>query len=180
MDVLDCLQGSDWDPFSLSFSLLSHAMYFEQKALLRELVIGAMGGRDLTITGIGGGVSHRPNIHHAPGREWNDLSPVFASTQVNLNCTPWPRSCHHRVFQIAACRALAVTDWRDDAAPLFEPDAEAVYFHSLEELPEIIDRFATYPKEGEAIAEAGHQRFLAHHTAAHRMAELSNNLNQLI
>jgi len=180
VDVLDSLQGRDWDPFSLPFSLLSHAMYFEQKALLRELVIGAVGARDLTITGIGGGVSHRPNIHHAPGREWNDLSPVFASTLVNLNCTPWPRSCHHRVFQIAACRALAVTDWRDDAALLFEPDTEAVYFHSLEELPEIIDRFATHPKEAEAIAEAGHKRFLAHHTAAHRMAELSNILNQLI
>ncbi|MFP6736009.1 MAG: glycosyltransferase [Rhodospirillales bacterium] len=179
MDVLDCLDG-DWDVWSLPFSLLSHAMYFEQKALVRELVIAAMGGRDLTITGIGGGVSHRPNIHLGEGRAWDDLSPLFSSTRINLNCTPWPRSCHHRVFQIAACRALAVTDWRDDAAALFEPDVEAVYFQSLSELPDIIDRFLSHPDEAEAIAEAGHRRFLAHHTAAHRMAELSNILNQLV
>ena len=133
-----------------------------------------------TITGIGGGVSHRPNIHLGEGRAWDDLSPLFSSTRINLNCTPWPRSCHHRVFQIAACRALAVTDWRDDAAALFEPDVEAVYFQSLSELPDIIDRFLSHPDEAEAIAEAGHRRFLAHHTAAHRMAELSNILNQLV
>jgi spore maturation protein CgeB len=180
VDLLDCLSGDGWDPFSLAFSAMSHAMYFEQKALVRELVIEAAGGRDLTITGIGGGVSHRPNIHHGEGRSWDDLSALYCSTRINLNCTPWPRSCHHRVFQIAACRALAVTDWRDDAVALFEPDVEAVYFQSLAELPDIIDRYLAHPGEANAIAEAGHRRFLAHHTAAHRMAELSNILNQLV
>lgn len=179
VDVLDSLPD-DWDAFSLPFSLISHAMYFEQKALVRELVIEAVGTHDLHITGIGSSVSHRPNIHMRQGRAWNELSPLFCSTRINLNCTPWPRSCHHRVFQIAACRALAVTDWRDDAAALFEPDLEAVYFRSLDELPEIIDRFLSHPAEAGEIAEAGYRRFLAHHTAAHRMAELSRILDQLV
>ena len=91
-----------------------------------------------------------------------------------------PGAGRGRVCQVAAGRALAVTDWRDEAAALFEPDVEAVYFQSLDEVPDIIDRFLSHPDEAEAIAEAGHRRFLAHHTAAHRMAELSNILNQLV
>ncbi|NQV54663.1 MAG: glycosyltransferase, partial [Rhodospirillales bacterium] len=179
VDTYDVL-SADWDAWSMPFSLISHAMYFEQKALVRELVIDAVEGRDLHITGIGSGHSHRPNIHMHEGRAWNELSPVFSSTRINLNCTPWPRSCHHRVFQITACKGLAVTDWRDDAIELYEPDLEVVYFKTLDELPEIIDRYLKSPKEADEIAEAGHRRFLAHHTAAHRMAELSPILGQLI
>ena len=113
-------------------------------------------------------------------REWDDLSPVFCSATVNLNVTPWPRSCHHRVFQITASRALTVTDWREDSLELYEPDTEVIYFHTLDELPEILDRFTSYPEEAQPIAEAGYRRFIAHHTAAHRMADLSNKLYELL
>ena len=179
VDFLDALDGS-WDPWSLEFSLMSHAMYFEQKAVVRELVIEAMHGRPLSITGIGSATNLPANVTVHAGRVWNELSPVFASALINLNCTPWPRSCHHRVFQTTACRALCVTDWRDDAAKLYEPDHEVVYFRSLAELPEIVDRFTADPGAARRIAEAGYRRFNAHHTAAHRMAEFSAILDRLL
>ncbi len=179
VDVFDAL-AADWDPHALPFSLISHDQYFEQKALIRELVVESVGGRDIHITGIGSAGFDRPNVTMHEGREWHDLSPVFCSATVNLNCTPWPRSCHHRVFQITASRALAVTDWRDDAVSLYEPDNEVIYFQSMDEIGEIIDRFAAAPDEAVKIAEAGYRRFLAHHTAAHRMAELSGKLYDIL
>jgi spore maturation protein CgeB len=179
VDLLDSLNGA-MDPRSLAFSLISHAMYFEQKAVVRELVVEAMAGRPLSITGIGSASNLPANVKLHSGRAWHDLSPVFASSLINLNCTPWPRSCHHRVFQTTASRALSVTDWREDAISLYEPDREVVYFRSLDELPEIVDRFTAEPAAARKIAEAGYRRFLAHHTAAHRMAEFSSVLEKLI
>ncbi len=179
VDVYDAV-GKDQDVWSLPFSLISHAMYFEQKALAREQLIHAMGDREIHIHGIGSASTDRANVVMHEGREWHDLSPLFCSSTVNLNLTPWPKSCHHRVFQITASRALAVTDWREDSLPLYEPDREVIYFKSLEEVPEIVDHYTAHPDEASKIAEAGYRRFLAEHTAAHRMAELSNYLYELI
>ena len=105
---------------------------------------------------------------------------VFSSATVNLNLTPWPRSCHHRVFQITASQALVVTDWREDALELYEPDTEVIYFKSLKELPDLLDRFINHPEEAETVSQSGYRRFLAHHTTSHRMTELSQLLYQLI
>ena len=179
IDVFEAI-GAAWDAETDTFNKISHAMYFEQKALMRELVIHAVGERALHITGIGSAALNRENIIMHEGRDWHDLSSVFCAATVNLNATPWPRSCHHRVFQITASRALSVTDWRKDSLALYEPDKEVIYFESLDALPSILDRFSAHPEEAVPIAEAGYRRFLAHHTAAHRMAELSGLLYQLL
>ena len=73
-----------------------------------------------------------------------------------------------------------MTDWREDATLLFEPDEEAVYFKSLKELPELIDRYLKDPEERARIATAGRRRFLSEHTVGHRMAEVSAKLYDLI
>ena len=179
VDVFEAI-GAIWNAETDAFSKISHAMYFEQKAMMRELVIQSVGERTMHITGIGSSISNRQNIVMHEGREWYDLSPVFCAATVNLNVTPWPRSCHHRVFQTTASRSLCVTDWREDSLALYEPDEEIVYFESLDALPEILDRFSAHPNEAVPIAEAGYRRFLAHHTAAHRMAEVSSLLYELL
>ena len=178
-DPIDTLDGA-YDPHSLAFSLIAHAMHFEQKAIARELVIEAMHGRPLSITGIGSASNLPLHVTTHRGREWNDLSPLFCSSLINLNTTQWPRSCHHRVFQTTASRAFCISDWREDAVALYEPDREVVYFKSLDELPDIIDRFTAEPAAARKIAEAGYRRFLAHHTVAHRMAEFSAILERVL
>ena len=179
VDVFDTL-ANNWNPRSLPFNLISHAMYFEQKAVVREQIVAAVGEREINITGIGSAQLSRDNVIAHEGRKWNELSPVFCSATVNLNATPWPRSCHHRVFQITASRALAVTDWREDSLDLYEPDSEVIYYRCLDELPDILDRFINHPDEAKPVAEAGYRRFVAQHTVAHRMAELSNKLYDLL
>jgi len=179
VDVFDQI-GDQWDASSVEFSKLSHALYFEQKALAREQIIHAIGDREIHIVGIGNAKTDRSNVIIHEGREWHDLSPLFCSSVINLNLTPWPRSCHHRVFQIAASGAFVLTDWREDAVALFEPDEEVVYFKSLEELPDLVDRYQNFPKDRARIATAGRRRFLNEHTSAHRMEELSEKLYELL
>jgi spore maturation protein CgeB len=179
VDVFETI-GADWDAGSDEFNKISHAMYFEQKALAREQLIHAVGSQELHIVGIGSAITDRSNVIMHEGREWHDLSPLFCSSDINLNLTPWPKSCHHRVFQVASCGAFAMTDWREDAVLLFEPNEEAVYFKSLKELPDLVDRFLRDPEERARIATAGRRRFLSEHTASHRMAEVSAKLYDLI
>jgi spore maturation protein CgeB len=179
VDVYDCI-GDNWDVSSDEFNKISHAMYFEQKAIAREQLIHAVGAQEIHITGIGSVITDRANVIMHEGLDWNDLSPLFCSSVINLNLTPWPRSCHHRVFQISASGAFVMTDWREDAVALFEPDEEAVYFKSLQELPDLIDRYLKDPKKRKRIAAAGRRRFLNEHTAAHRMSELGAKLYELL
>ena len=179
MDVFDLL-SKEVDPFSNNFSTLANAMYFEQKAIVREQIVEAIGNREIHITGIGSAEFENNNVFMHPGRRWDDLSRVFCSANVNLNATPWPRSCHHRIFQITASRALVVTDWRDDALELYEPDKEVIYYKSLEELPDILDHFKNHPKDKESVVEAGYHRFLACHTVERRMKEFSDKLYDIL
>jgi|TARA_B100000315_G_scaffold258173_1_gene309382 spore maturation protein CgeB len=179
VDVFEVVSDA-WGANSDEFSKIAHAMHYEQKALAREFLIHAVGDQELHFTGIGSATTNRDNIIMHEGREWHDLSPLFCSSAINLNLTQWPRSCHHRLFQIAASGAFVLTDWREDALTLFEPDVEAVYFKSLDELPALIDRYIKASAERQKIAEAARQRFLAEHTVAHRMAELSTKLFELL
>ncbi len=179
VDAFDAL-SNEWDVYGLPFSLISHAMYFEQKAIHRELLVDAMEGREIHIVGIGTAQSESPSVIMHAGMEWHELSRFFCSARINLNCTPWPRSCHHRLFQAAASGAFMISDHCEDSPALFEPDKEMVYFHSFDELPELIDRYLAHPEEARAIADAGRRRFLAHHTAEKRMAEFSRILGELI
>jgi spore maturation protein CgeB len=179
VDVFNNL-GNDWDAGSLEFNKLSHALYFEQKALAREQIIQSVGERELHIVGIGSATTDRSNVIMHEGRNWDDLSPLFCSSEINLNLTPWPKSCHHRVFQITASGAFTLTDWREDSLELFEPNEEVVYFKSMEELPELIDRFSRFTEERTRIATAGYRRFLSEHTVSHRMTELSAKLYELL
>ena len=87
IDVYDKFK-TELDPFSNLFSDISHAMYFEQKALVREQLITAIGERNIDITGIGSAIFNKPNITMHAGREWHDLSPIFCSANINLNLTP--------------------------------------------------------------------------------------------
>jgi spore maturation protein CgeB len=179
IDVFDII-GANWNASSVEFNKLSHAMYFEQKALAREQIIQALGPREINIVGIGSAKINLSNVIMHKGREWHDLSALFCSSAINLNLTPWPKSCHHRVFQIAASGAFVLSDWREDATALFEPDEEVVYFKSMKELPGLVDRYLAAPLEREKIAAAGRRRFLSEHTVVHRMTELSTRLYDLL
>jgi len=63
---------------------------------------------------------------------------------------------------------------------LFESDVEAVYFKSLDEMSGLLDRFVNAPEDCQKISRAARQRFLAKHTAAYRMVELSARLDELL
>ena len=179
VDVFDFLNG-ECDVYSKEFSGISHAMYFEQKSISREQLINQLVDVETEITGIGSAQSNQPNVKMGQGLEWWNLSRLFCSSTINLNLTPWPRSCHHRIFQISASGAFVLSDWKDDAVKLYEPDKEVIYFKKMSEVPDLIKYYLGANEERLKIARAGRKRFLSEHTVNHRMSELSEKLYELL
>ncbi|MFO0752759.1 MAG: glycosyltransferase [Thermodesulfovibrionales bacterium] len=181
IDVYGFLRGrmDIWSrEFAKCSTYLMHAQkWLERMHLFRALAtdgidIHVYGGFQRCYTHPGmnsGGMSGSDNVHlHDFLDKHSELPKLYASTAVNLCCTQFPRACHERVFQTAACGAFLLHEKKDDVPLLFEPDKEIVLYESPEELPSLIRYYLSRPAERESIAHAARRRFLAEHTPAQR------------
>lgn len=105
---------------------------------------------------------------------------IFNATRINLNLHSSVKAdpivtrgdfVNPRTFELAACGAFQLTDYRTLMPDMFYSD-ELATFESLEELLEKIDHFLSNPEEREAYCKAGRDRVLSEHTYAHRMQSL--------
>jgi spore maturation protein CgeB len=134
------------------------------------------------------------------GTEWNKNSPlgrvlqrngqristsdcvkIFNATKINLNLhsssyhtgvNPAGDFLNPRTYEIAACGAFQLVDYRSDLPDMFEIDLEIVAFSDINQLRNKMKYYLTHPEERSAIAEAGRNRVLKQHTYQHRMQEL--------
>jgi spore maturation protein CgeB len=107
-----------------------------------------------------------------------ETAKIYSATKVNLNLHSSP---HHedvnphgdfvnpRTFEIAACGAFQLTDYRSDLPDLFQPDTEIAVFHKAEDLPRLIEHYMTHDDERQTIAARARDRVLREHTYVHRM-----------
>lgn len=78
---------------------------------------------------------------------------VFLSS---LNKDTYTRRC----FEIPATKTFMLSQYTDDLAGMFEPDKEAVYFKTPEELVEKAKYYLEHEEERERIAKAGYDRLM--------------------
>ena len=83
-----------------------------------------------------------------------------------------------RTFEVPACGALLINDYREGIEELFDLEKEIVVFHNTSELKEILEKLKKYPKEFDEIRENGYKRVLAEHTYEHRMKKVIDIYNQ--
>jgi spore maturation protein CgeB len=92
-----------------------------------------------------------------------DSMRVFYSSKINLNLTL--RSIEAgiplRIFDIMSVGGFVLTDYREDAAGLFEEDKEIVMFRSPEEMLDKIDYYLTHEKERLRIGYNGYRKVKA-------------------
>lgn len=109
-----------------------------------------------------------------------DCARIFNASRINLNLHSSP--FHHginpqgdylnpRVFDLAACGAFQLVDWRSHLHRFFRPEEEIVTFATVAELRQKIDYFLAHPEERHAIAQKGRERLLREHTYTCRMAQ---------
>ena len=77
-----------------------------------------------------------------------------------------------RTFEVPACGALLVNDFRKELPYMYELDKEVCVYRNTEELNEIINRLKTSPQDFEKIITAGYKRTLNEHSYLHRMKKV--------
>ncbi len=94
---------------------------------------------------------------------------VMAGSTATLNI----HGVHHqglsmRTFEAPGVGALSMID-RDEVSTFYEPGAETVVFHEVDELVDLIGRAERDPEWSHGIRTAGIRRTEAEHTFVHRM-----------
>lgn len=101
------------------------------------------------------------NLHRSPVKDFNENSANIINTSIN-----------NRTFDVAACSAFQLIDWKDDLPAYFIPDEEIVAFHSSDKLFEQIDFYLQEPLLRKSIARKGHERVIREHTFLHRIEKI--------
>jgi spore maturation protein CgeB len=104
----------------------------------------------------------------------HELPKLYNAAKINLNMTLFQlkTTMTVRPFDIAACGAFTITDYRDGLKDLFNLDEEVVYYRNKRDLREKIEYFLKHPKERKIIAWKARRRVLEEHTYERRMSRL--------
>jgi len=141
------------------------------------------------------------------GTEWNLASPlgrfvqkqgirlssdeyikIFSASKINLNLhsspvhegvNPHGDFVNPRTFELAACQAFQLVDFRSQLPELFEIGKEIITFQDIAELRDKARFYLDHPDERNIIAQSAQKRVLSQHTYHHRMETMMNMVQEL-
>ncbi len=118
---------------------------------------------------------------HPPVAYYQELPLFYPLSEVNFNCTSrqMKGAVNQRIFDVPACNAFVLTDWREQMDALFEPQKEIVFYTEPEEVPELVTYYLAHPAERKRIVSAARQRVLAEHTWGHRLLTLLERMQDV-
>lgn len=118
--------------------------------------------------------------YHGPLDYYRDLPGFYPRSRVNFNATSLQMkgAVNQRVFDVPACGAFLVTDYREQVDALFEPGREVVCYREPEEIPELVRHYLNTPGEREAIVAAARKRVLAQHDYTHRLKAMLRTMRR--
>lgn len=110
---------------------------------------------------------------------------IFSATDININLhssserdgvDPTGDFINPRTFELAACGAFQLVDYRSHLAEVFEPGKEIAVFHSVRELREMIDHYLKHPEERIPFVTRARERALREHTYDHRIKSMLSTI----
>jgi spore maturation protein CgeB len=112
---------------------------------------------------------HPPIAYHGP-----DLARFYRLAKVNFCCSgvQMPRAVTQRAFDVPAAGGFPLLDARDQLAACFEIGREAVCYRTVEEIPELVERYGQDRAAARKVVEAARARIRAEHTYRHRLERL--------
>jgi len=123
------------------------------------------------------GLPHDSAIRRAyQGPVWGiDMFRVLARSRISVNAhidISGPYANNMRLYETTGVGTLLLTDWKENLAQLFEPQAEVTVFRTTEECVARIRYYLDHEAERAMIARAGQARTLRDHTYRQRMEQL--------
>lgn len=93
------------------------------------------------------------------GKYYNEMlnsTKIALCFLATLNKDTYTRRC----FEIPATRTMMLSIYTDDLASMFEPDKEAAYFNSKEELIDKVKYYLSHDEERKKVGQAGYERLI--------------------
>ncbi|SMF37538.1 CgeB family protein [Desulfovibrio gilichinskyi] len=114
--------------------------------------------------------------YHSELSYYEDLPRFYPCSKINFNCTSQQMkgAVNQRVFDVPACNGFILTDHRYQMEKLFEPEKEIAVYYSLDEIPELIEKYSAHPDLRNKIIKAARKRIMAEHTYDCRIKTLIN------
>ncbi len=112
---------------------------------------------------------------------YSELHAFYPLSDINFNCTSkqMKGAVNQRIFDVPACNAFVLTDWREQMDALFEPQSEIISYKEVDEIPELVRYYLDNPNQRAKITKAARKRVLAEHTWAHRLQALLKDMHQV-
>jgi len=96
-------------------------------------------------------------------------SKIGVNLSLNSNDPEGKTQMKQRVFELAAAKAVVLTEYHSGLEAFFDTEKEIVTFSNKEEFIEKANYLLANPEEAEEIAERGHARFLKDHESKIRL-----------
>lgn len=102
---------------------------------------------------------------------------VFNGSEINLNISRLQQrfGTNQRVFDVPACNAFVLTDYKKELEELFLIGEEIEVFHDFNDLGQKIILYND-PEKRKKIACKGYERVISCHTYKHRMRQVLNDV----
>ncbi len=112
---------------------------------------------------------------------YTDLPGFYPLSDINFNCTSkqMKGAVNQRIFDVPACNAFVLTDWREQMDNLFEPHKEIAFYTEPEEAPDLVRYYLAHPEHRQSITTAARRRVLAEHTWDHRLQSLLQHMRSV-
>lgn len=104
-------------------------------------------------------------------------SRVVLNTHIDVS----PSSASNmRLFEATGVGTCLLTDWKENLAELFEPDAEVLTYRTAEECAEKVKYILEHESQRREIAVAGQRRTLSAHTFDNRVIQIDEIIKEFI
>lgn len=117
----------------------------------------------------------QPNLTCKGAVSYHEETPeVYNSATINLNITnaQLVTAVNQRVFDVPACNAFLLSDFRSDLSHLFTTGEEVVVFHDMEDMKQKAAYYLDHEEERKEIAARAYQRVIRDHTYIHRVQSI--------
>jgi len=147
-------------------------------------VLESLRGFNLGVFGDGWNMWHKLRFKKTPdyykGRATGEkVLKIYRSSKIVLNIHgPEAKfGVNTRTFDIPACGAFELTDYKPEMDRLFTPGEEIVYYKTPDELKRLVRFYIENPEKRRSVVEKGRTKVLESHTWHYRMREVADMIN---
>jgi spore maturation protein CgeB len=133
----------------------------------RESILAQLQDFDLRVYGPGWGKSTLDKDKIYPEAFGALTNEIFNRSRINLNIHNWfglGSAMNLRLFEVPAAGGFLLTDWVDEIAGTYQDGRHIACWRSVAELRDKIAYYLGHEAERLAIAQAGREHFLRHHS----------------